>query len=153
MNQELWRKMYRNKTGTTLLPDVSVIDALDRLCDYEDVCEAAGIHGPEELRKRLACVHALQASEGPAKLIEGRKRCGDCGHWERDSGNRRGRAGHCTIHQRAIRAGGGRKGHLITIQGEPRACAAARPACRDWAEKETPQQWIGPSAELQPQEP
>lgn len=146
-----WRHMLRDRSGTVIAPGGNVIHALDALCDYEDICEAAGIHGPEELRRRLACVQALQASEGPAKHKEGRHRCGDCGHWERDSGNRRGSAGHCTIHQRAIRSGAGRKGSLITVQGEPRACAAARPACRDWTEKKTPPQWVGPSAELLPE--
>lgn len=48
-----WRHMIRNAGGPALRPGGNVVHALRTLCDYEDACEAAGIQGPEALRKVL----------------------------------------------------------------------------------------------------
>ena len=55
-----WRHMIRDTGGPALRPGGNVVHALRTLCDYEDICEAAGIHGPEELRKAMEAIRSKE---------------------------------------------------------------------------------------------
>ncbi len=183
-----WRHMFRDATGTVIVPGGNVMSCLDDLCAYEEACEAAGIHGPEELRKALDLQKRGTTSSGPAghlplkgealernadgEIVYSCRFCGSCGHFVRESENRGGTAGHCDAHPRMRRSEGGRKGKLMPVPGEFRHVAGAREACRKWTQRiDTPAQpspsaphyqeeegsgrapeWVGPSAELLPEE-
>lgn len=174
-----WRHMLRDATGTVIVPGGNVITALDDLCAYEETCEAAGIHGPEELRKALAGLAKGRgaASSGPSghlplkgKASEGGS--GDCepqqhrvkrprwysGYYcescaSYDPTVPSGGHGICKIHKRKVRPEGG-KGHKYITLDEPRQVMARRVACGDWTDKDgsKPPQWVGPSAELMPED-
>lgn len=146
-----WRNMLRDATGTVIVPGGNVMNALDDLCAYENACEAAGIHGPEELRKALELQKPGTTPSGPAghlprkgkasernadgEIVYSCRFCGSCGHFQKDSENKHGAAGICTKHPRKVRAGGGKRGKLIEVPGEFRHVAGAREACRNWTER------------------
>lgn len=103
--------------------------------------------------------------------------CGSCGHFIQDRETGHGAAGRCAIHPRKIRSGGGKKGILVEVPGEFRKVAGAREACRKWIKRQDTgknpttgleagppplragevktgraPEWVGPSAELLPEE-
>lgn len=143
-----WRHMLRDATGTVIVPGGNVICALDDLCAYEEACEAAGIHGPEELRKALEALRKQGApSSGPSghlppkrnadgEIVYSCRFCGSCGHFVRESENQSGTAGHCDAHPRMRRSEGGKRGKLVPVPGEFRRVVGAREACKDWTPKE-----------------
>lgn len=194
-----WRHMLRDDTGTVIVPGGNVICALDDLCAYEEACEAAGIHGPEELAEALKELKRLRSGGArcaPLQNAEGRearplrtertdggwydphalrprwtqgKHCEGCGHYHPTIAS--GARGICDAHPRRVRPAGGKGQHYILLD-EPRQCQARRVACKDWTRRiETPAQpspstphspegegsgwapeWVGPSAELLPEE-
>ena len=151
-----WRNMFRDATGTVIVPGGNVMRALDDLCAYEEACEALGVQGPQQLRNLLTHVATLMPEEvilrcaREGRRPEPRKReassavrveygcrcCGSCGHFVLDSSTGKGTAGHCAIHPKMIRSGGGKKGRLVEVPGEFRKCFGAREACRDWTKRE-----------------
>ncbi len=151
-----WRNMLRDATGTVIVPGGNVMTALDDLCSYEEACQALGVEGPEQLRNLLSHVATLMPQEvirrcaQKGRRPEPRKReassavrveygcrcCGSCGHFVPDSSTGKGTAGHCAIHPKMIRSGGGKKGRLVEVPGEFRKCFGAREACKDWARRE-----------------
>ena len=159
-----WRHMFRDETGTVIRPGGNVMKALDELCAYEEICEAAGIEGPEGLRKMLegdgppASAGMTEENRTPkarrkeepgqrVRIKEGRF-CEQCGHFQPTAAS--GGHGICKKHKRKIRPEGG-KGSEYEELDEPRPVAARRQACRDWTLRNK-RQWIGPSAELMPEE-
>lgn len=98
------------------------------------------------------------------KIIYTCRVCGSCGSFRPDSENKHGAAGTCVKHPKRVHSLGGRKGPMKTVPGEFRHVAGAREACRDWTTKEEnaapqeltprgkPPEWVGPSAELLPEE-
>ena len=151
-----WRNMLRDATGTVIVPGGNVMNCLDDLCSYEEACQALGVEGPEQLRNLLSHVATLMPQEvirrcaQKGRRPEPRKReassavrieygcrcCGSCGHFVPDSSTGKGTAGHCAIHPKMIRSGGGKKGALVEVPGEFRKCFGAREACKDWARRE-----------------
>lgn len=154
-----WRHMLRDRGGTVIAPGGNVIHALDALCEYEDVCEAAGIHGPEELLQILerACACGVAGAHRKTKTTENAKwnalysgktnvcHCEDCAAFQ--PAGRGARRGTCAKFKRKIRPNGGKGQSYVELQ-EQRPVTARRVACKSWEPKA---QWIGPSAELQPE--
>lgn len=160
-----WRHMFRDSTGTVIRDGANVMDALDDLCAYEEACEAAGIHGPAELRKRLqqaeedrtaaekARLEAQPEPEQPQPEPARRprwttgKHCEGCAFYRATVPS--GGHGICKIHKRRVRPQGG-KGQNYVLLDEPRQVMARRVACGDWRDKNSrePPLWVGPSAEL-----
>ena len=157
--REGWRHMLRDATGTVIVPGGNVISALDELCAYEEACEAAGIHGPEALKKclkdRTISTGTLQDNQQEPELQAPRVKrprwhsgefCEDCALFKPTTPS--GGHGICKLHKRRIRPEGG-KGNKYVELDEPRQVAARRVACGDWIDKDnSPPQWGGPSAEL-----
>ena len=159
--REGWRHMRRDATGTVIVPGGNVMNALDDLCAYEEACEAAGIHGPEALKRELEKLRKRgTTSSGPSghlplkgKAFDGkawtgdveydphapRKRrtgglhCESCGHFQPTVAS--GGKGICDQHPRRIRPEGGRGGKYVVLD-EPRQCQARRVACGDWVARQ-----------------
>lgn len=192
-----WRHMFRDKSGGSVIrAGGNVIRALDDLCKYEEILEAAGVRGPEELRDLLA--YLTPEGESLRKMIDcatryerrerekaaglpldtkpeirrkqpddvkrkTRKRpgtafCENCASFRRIKGTGRG---ICGQHPMMVRPEG-RGGKMQEVPGKHREVAARRKACGTFVPKEETDkqsgqpddlpQWVGPSAELMPQE-
>lgn len=169
------RLMERYEDGKCyLLPGVNIMDAFERLCALEDVLEAVGIEDAEQLRKLLANVKAATSpttfrawceicyAENLRKIPERtwtvRHFCRECENFIPDKPG--AKRGICTVHVKQVKKTGRRDGPLVTVPGEHRSVVASRPACakefrpiktkaeRPPAERAT--EWVGPSAELLP---
>lgn len=150
-----WRNMFRDESGAVIRAGGNVMDCLKDLCSYEEICEAAGIPGPEALR---AWIQRMGKPEAPAStpaagLNEKQKReiktCKDCGGEFLGGPLARFcpdcRARH--VGESARRRGLGKLGAAArwgkTGDGVPEASDKPQKA-----ETGRAPEWVGPSAEL-----
>ncbi len=140
------RFTYRNATGVSLNPGANLVDAMEALCIYEDLCQLAGCDGLDELENLLGNLRKNISEKArnswrkrpPARILDYQnaedlppsplrivRHCEECAFWEQSDG----RMGLCKRYPKQIHPTGTKFGKMEKVPGEFRPAAARRVAC------------------------
>lgn len=137
------RHTCRRASGVSLTPGVNLVEALEALCIYEDLCALAECEGPDELENLLGNLRTnvpkrtreawkttipQRHAETPAAYAPPPRvvrHCEECAFWEAVDG----RLGICKRYPKKVHPTGTKFGKMVAVPGEYRRASARRVAC------------------------